>query len=156
MTEIITENSSLLDRYYDERALSSLPGQGYDPYFQFGQIQWGYDLIEDLDGADSVVNPIPTDMTELQNVFHTSDALYSYNNGSIIITTSIATGEIPEGESYQFSALGILDAVPGLVAVCVMLPMYVYSNRGLDATIIIKLAKDGTVESMSAKVTPKK
>lgn len=155
VTLINKESAALLDRYYDERALSSLPGLGHEAFFQFGQIQWATDLIEEINGEPSVIKPIPSNLSALQNVFHTSDALYSYNNGSIIISTSISTGEIPDNEAHKLSALGILDAKAGLVAAVGMLPMYVYSNRGMDVIITIKLAKNDSAESITVKAAGK-
>lgn len=155
MAEIIEENAVLLDKYYDERALSSLPKKGYDPYFQFGLIQWATDLTEMIDGKPSVIETIPSDLAALQNVFFTSEALYAYNDGVIIISTSIDAGEIPQGEAYELSAVGILDSNTNMIAAIGMLPIWVYSNRGTELTVFIRLAKNGAVEGISAKVEVK-
>ena len=136
MTTVILDNAKLLNRYFDRRALSQLPNQA--PFFQLGKIQWASDLIEMIDGKPSVIQTIDSNLSALKSVFFTNDAVYTYKDGVILVRCTIPPNTIPEGESYQFSAIGILDDLNGLVAVAGTQPVYVYSDRGLVVEIKIK------------------
>lgn len=144
-SKIVLDRSELLDKYYDERALSSLPN-GYKPFFQFGQIDWGYDLIEDIGGKPSC-QAIPTDKQNIQGIFHTSDANYSYINGNIIVSTNLAAGTLPDGAQHQFSCIGIKDQKGNYSAIAVTQPVWVYSHRGVSLEIIIKTARSDSLKS---------
>jgi hypothetical protein len=137
---VVLKNSTLLNKYYDQRALSSLPNQ--EPYFQFGQIDWGYDLIETVDGVPSAMD-IDLDKSYVDNVFYTSDAAYSYVNGYIVITTSIPSGALEEQK--QFSCVGVKDTNGNLIAVAVTQPVWLYSDRGIALEITIETARSDVV-----------
>lgn len=134
----------LLNRYYDERALSQLPTLTDTPYFQFGKVVWGYDLIEMVDGKASCL-PIPLDKASIANTFHESTAHYAYLNGNIVISANIPAGTFPEGENYEFSCLGIEDNSGGLVLVAVTQPLWVYSDRGVMIEIVVKTARSDSM-----------
>ncbi|HHC6465460.1 TPA: hypothetical protein ACN36C_004163 [Vibrio parahaemolyticus] len=51
--KVVLSQCELLNRYYDERALSSLPTNGTSPYFQFGDLEWDFDLIQEIEGKPS-------------------------------------------------------------------------------------------------------
>ena len=148
-SNIVLERSELLDKYYDERALSSLPN-GYSAFFQFGQIDWGYDLIEEIGGKPSC-QPIPTDKQSIQGIFHTSDANYTYVNGNIVVTASLPAGTFPDGAQHQFSCVGIKDQKGNYVAIAVTQPVWVYSHRGVSLEIIIKTARSDSLQSAIAE-----
>ena len=145
--KVILEKSALLDKYYDKRTRSSLPN-GYEPYFQFGKLDWGYDLIEEIDGKPSVM-PIPPGKTTLAGVFFESDAVYNYMNGQIIIISSIPAGAIPVNESHIMSAIGIKDAQGDYIAISVTQPTWVYSERGMTIEIVINTAMNADKASMA-------
>lgn len=132
------DDAKLLNKYFDNRALSSLPQHDGVP-FRFAQVQWANDLIEMVDGKPSV-KPIPADLPQLENVFFTNDAVFSYKNGAIFVRATIPANTIAAGESEQFSALGFLDAGGDLVAVCATQPVWVYSDRSLVIEATIKTA----------------
>ncbi|WP_318491896.1 hypothetical protein [Photobacterium leiognathi] len=140
LKSIVLDDAKLLNRYYDKRALSSLPQHSGQP-FRFGQVQWADDLIEMIDGKPSV-KPISATLASLQNVFHSNDAVFTYKNGEIFVRATIPSGTIAEGDSKQFSALGFLDNENELIAVCVTQPVWVYSDRSLvvEATIRTNIA----------------
>lgn len=133
---IVLQNSSLLNQYYDQRALSSLPNQ--EPFFQFGLIDWGYDLIEIIDGKPSA-QEIDLDMKSIANVFHTSKATYSYINGNIVITASIPAGKLTE--QVEFSCVGIKDTNGNLIAVAVDQPVWLHADRVITIEIVINTAR---------------
>ncbi|CAH0543064.1 hypothetical protein [Vibrio marisflavi] len=142
--EVVLENTELLNQYYDQRALSSLPN-GYNAFFQFGDLDWGYDLIETVDGKPSCKD-IPLDKTSIANVFYTSKANYTYVNGNIVITASLPAGTFPAGESHQFSCVGIKDTNKNLIGVAVTQPVWIYSDRGISIEIIIKTARSDSAQ----------
>ena len=140
LKKIVLETSALLNKYYDDRALSSLPN-GYPAYFQFGDLDWGFDLIETINGKPSCL-PIPLDKTNIEQKFHTSKANYSYIGGNIIITASLPAGTLKEGEQYQFSCVGIKNVQNnGLLGVAVTQPVWIYADRGISIEIVIKTAR---------------
>ncbi len=141
---VVLQNTALLNAYYDQRALSSLPN-GYEPFFQFGQIDWAYDLIEEIDGKPSAME-IDLDSLGVANVFYTSEANYSYINGNIVITATLPAGTLAEGESQQFSCVCIKDTNDNPIAIAVTQPVWVYSDRGLSIEIIINTARTDSVE----------
>lgn len=141
---IVLENSSLLNKYYDQRALSSLPNQA--PFFQFGQVDWGYDLIETIDGKPSAKD-IDLDKSSIANVFYTSNATYSYVNGSIVITASIPSGVL--SSQVQFSCVGIKDTKGNLVAVAVTQPVWLYADRSISIEIVIETARTDKVSAVA-------
>ncbi|GAL07959.1 hypothetical protein JCM19237_339 [Photobacterium aphoticum] len=122
------QDAKLLNRYYDRRALSSLPQN--KATFQFGRIQWASDLVDLIDGKP-VLRPIPNDLERLENVFLTNDAVYTYANGIIYIRCTVQTGALPEGEQHSFSACGILDDAGGLIGVGITPPVWLYKERGM-------------------------
>lgn len=122
------DDSKILDRYYNRRALSSLPTN--EPTFQFGKIQWATDLVEMVEGEPKL-SIIPSDLERLQNVFHTNDAVFTYINGVIHVRATLAVGELPEGKQFQFTACGILDEQGGLICVGITPPVWLYSDRSL-------------------------
>ncbi len=147
-TTVLLENSTLLNKYYDERAQSSLPNQ--DAYFQFGSLDWGYDLIsENDDGVYEAESDIDLDLESIENVFYTGDATYNYVNGQIVIIATIPAGTITDGESNLFSCIGIKDNQDQLIAVAVTQPMYVYSSRSVTVEITITTGSDSTSAEVS-------
>ncbi len=140
---VVLQNTALLNAYYDQRALSSLPN-GYEPFFQFGQIDWAYDLIEQIDDKPSAM-AIDLDATAINGVFYTSDANYSYINGNIVITATLPAGTLPEGEQQQFSCVAVKDVQGNVVAIAVTQPVWVYSDRGISIEIVIKTARTDSV-----------
>ncbi|MCG3884090.1 hypothetical protein I3271_05270 [Photobacterium leiognathi] len=128
------EDAVLLNRYYDKRALSSIADA---PTFKFGKVQWASDLIEMVDGKPVVAN-IDKTLSSLNGVFKTNDAVFTYLNGVIHVKASLPPNALEEGQKEQFSALGFLDNEDELIAVVACLPVWVYSDRGLDLTIQIK------------------
>ncbi|WP_419238313.1 hypothetical protein ACN08P_23085 (plasmid) [Photobacterium leiognathi subsp. mandapamensis] len=137
---IVLDDAKLLNRYYDKRALSSLPQHSGLP-FRFGKVQWADDLIEMVNGKPSV-KPISATLARLQNVFHSNDAVFTYKNGEVFVRATIPSGTIDAGDSKQFSALGFLDNAGDLIAVCVTQPVWVYADRSLvvEATIRTNIA----------------
>lgn len=143
---IVLEASELLDKYYDERALSCLPN-GYSAFFQFSdQIEWGYDLIEMVDGKPSC-KPVPKNKQSLAGVFHTSKANFSYIGGDIVITASIPANTLPKGTQEHFSAVSLKDTKGNYVLIAVTQPVWVYSHRGLSIELIIKTARSDTAKA---------
>lgn len=142
---VVLKNSALLNAYYDQRVLSSLPNQ--EAFFQFGQIDWAYDLIETVDGVPSAMAIDPT-LTTLNNVFYTSNAAYSYVAGNIVITASIPAGALGEGVQQQFSCVGIKDTNGNYVAVSVVQPVWVYDDRSVAIEIIIETARSDTMTAV--------
>lgn len=140
---IVLENSKLLNAYYDNRVRSSLPNQA--PYFQFGQIDWAFDLIETVDGAPSAKD-IDPDLTVLQNVFFTSNAAYTYVNGNIVVTATIPAGALGENAQQQFSCVGIKDAQGNYIAVAVMQPVWISNGRSISIEAIITTARTDTIQ----------
>ncbi|HHF3011128.1 TPA: hypothetical protein ACPJ06_004004 [Vibrio diabolicus] len=138
---VVLENSTLLNKYYDLRALSSLPNQA--PFFQFGQVDWGYDLIETIDGLPSAMD-IDLDKESIANVFYTSNAAYNYVNGKIIVTTSIPAGEL--ATQKQFSCVGIKDAQGNLIAAAVTQPVWLYAQRSITLEIVIDTARSDALQ----------
>lgn len=125
----------LLDEYHRRQTLSMLPN-GYAPYFQLGQIQWGYGLIDDS-GADPLLEDIPSDLTELESVFATSDAAYTYINGKIVIVATLPKDQIPAGESRKWSMVGLLDGDGVLVGAVVKDPQDVTNQQDVSVTLEI-------------------
>lgn len=143
---IVLEASELLDKYYDERALSCLPN-GYDPFFQFSnQIEWGYDLIEEVNGKPSCL-PVPKDKQTLEGVFHTSTANFSYIGGKIIVTANISAGTLPDGAQHQFSAVGLKDTKGNYILISVTQPVWVYSHRGISLELTIHTARSDKAQA---------
>lgn len=122
------DDAKILDRYFNRRALSSLPQN--TPTFQFGKIQWATDLVKMVNGQPQL-QLIPNDLAKLQNVFHTNNAVYTYMNGVIHVRATLAVGELPEGQQFEFTACGILDEAGGLICVGITPPVWVYSDRSL-------------------------
>lgn len=145
---IVLENSTLLNAYYDQRALSSLPN-GYEPYFQFGQVEWGYDFIETVDDSPSVTE-IDLDTASIDNVFATTAAAYSYVNGNIVISASLPSGTIADGDSVQFSCIGVKDTNGNLIAVAATQPVWLYSERSLAVEIVINTARTDTTTTTTS------
>lgn len=137
---VVLENSALLNKYYDLRALSSLPNQ--EPFFQFGQVDWGYDLIEMVDGKPSV-KEIDLDKATIANVFYTSNAAYSYVGGNIIITATIPANAL--ADQVEFSCIGIKDAENNLIAVAATQPVWLFSERGISIEATIKTARSDSM-----------
>ncbi|HHF2882594.1 hypothetical protein ACEUKD_23920 (plasmid) [Vibrio diabolicus] len=143
--KVVLSQCELLNRYYDERALSSLPTNGTEPYFQFGDLEWGFDLIQEIEGKPSCM-PIPLDKTTVENVFYRSKANYAYVNGNIVITANLPAGTLAEDEQYQFSCVGVKDASGGLILVAVTQPVWIYSDRGLSIEIVINTARTDSAQ----------
>lgn len=122
------DKAKILNRYYNRRALSSLPQNPCT--FQFGQIQWATDLVDYVEGKPQL-REIPADLASLQNVFHTNDAVYTYLNGVIYVRATLPVGALPEGQQFEFTACGILDEAGGLIAVGLTPPVWVYSDRSM-------------------------
>ncbi len=139
---VVLKNSKLLNTYFDQRALSSLPNQ--EPFFQFGQIDWAYDLIETVDGKPSAKD-INADLTSLSNVFYTSDAAYSYVNGKIIITATLPAGALG-GLQKQFSCIGVKDTNGNYIAVAVVQPTWIYDERGIAIEAIVNTVRSDTFQ----------
>ncbi|MGX9459432.1 hypothetical protein ACWU37_21110 (plasmid) [Photobacterium damselae subsp. damselae] len=133
--EINTEDVVLLNRYYDKRALSSLPQHTGEP-FRFGQVVWAYDLIEMIDGKPSIVD-IDKDLAELNNIFYTNDAVFTYINGTIHVKAQLPPDALKGDEREQFSTLGFLDLEGELLVVAATMPVWVAEGRGLDLSINI-------------------
>ncbi|UTM60488.1 hypothetical protein L4174_023775 (plasmid) [Photobacterium sp. CCB-ST2H9] len=121
--------AKLLNRYFDERALSSLPQN--PTVFEFGQVQFADDLVTMVNGKPVIPKDIPGNLAALKNVFLTVDAVYTYLNGTIYVKATIPAGKIKEGEQHRFCSAGILDGKKGLIAVGVSQPVWMYSGRSL-------------------------
>ncbi|WP_432773861.1 hypothetical protein [Vibrio parahaemolyticus] len=133
--KVVLEDSLLLDRYYEQRALSMLP-IGSEPYFQLADIDWGYGFIEDVGGKPSVA-PIPSEVESLERVFATNRPVYNFINGQIVITCNLPAGSIPAEQSEQFSCIGVKDKDNKYVIIAVTQPIWVYSDRGISCEIVI-------------------
>lgn len=127
MTQTVTfYDAKLLYRYFDRRAKASI---GLNP-FRLGKVVWGKGNTTLINGAPSVA-PIPSDLAAVEGVFLTNTPVYTYANGRITVRATLKAGDIPVGQQFEFTTLGILDDANGLVAVLVSTPMWLHDKRSL-------------------------
>lgn len=128
MTQTVTlYDAKLLYRYYDRRAKASI---GLEPTFQLKNVVWGKGNTTLINGVPSVA-AIPTDLAAVEGVFLTNTPVYTYANGRITVRATLKAGDIPAGQQFEFTTLGILDDKGGLVAVLVSTPMWLHDKRSL-------------------------
>lgn len=118
--------AKLLYRYFDRRAKASI---GLNP-FKLGKAVWGKGNTTLINGVPSVA-AIPSNLSAVDGIFLTNQPIYSYANGRITVRATLQPGDVPPGQQYEFTTLGILDDENGLVAVLVSTPMWLHDKRSL-------------------------
>ncbi len=118
--------AKLLYRYFDRRAKASI---GLNT-FRLGKAVWGKGNTTLVNGAPSVAT-IPSNLATVDGVFLTNQPIYSYANGRITVRATLQPGNIPAGQQFEFTTLGILDEQDMLVAVLVSTPMWLHDKRSL-------------------------
>ena len=127
MTTTVTfYDAKLLYRYFDRRAKASI---GLDT-FRLGQVVWGKGNTTLVNGVPSVA-AIPSNLAAVEGVFLTNTPVFTYLNGRFTVRATLRAGDIPVGQQYEFTTLGILDDKGGLVAVLVSTPMWLHDKRSL-------------------------
>lgn len=126
MTTVTLYDAKLLYRYFDRRAKASI---GLDT-FRLGKVVWGKGNTTLINGSPSVA-VIPSDLAAVEGVFLTNDPVYTYANGRITVRATLKSGDIPVGQQFEFTTLGILDDKDVVVAVLVSTPMWLHDKRSL-------------------------
>lgn len=127
MTTTVTfYDAKLLYRYFDRRAKASI---GLDT-FRLGKVVWGKGNTTLINGVPSVA-AIPSNLAAVEGVFLTNTPVFTYLNGRITVRATLKAGDIPAGQQFEFTTLGILDDKNGLVAVLVSTPMWLHDKRSL-------------------------
>lgn len=137
--------TKLLDLYYRKSALSMLPN-GYQPYFQLGDMDWGYGLIDES-GATPVLEDIPADLSAIDSVFATMRPTYTYAAGKTIITATLPKSAIPDNESRQWSTCIIKDIDGEYVGALVIEPQNI--TNAMDVSVTLEIDTVGTVTNLN-------
>lgn len=133
MASSTIHKTRLLDSYYRKMALSSLPN-GYPPYFQLGDMDWGYGLIDES-GGDEVLEDIPADLSAIDSVFATMRPTYTYIGGKTIITATLPKSAIPDGESRKWSTCILKDNDGEYVGVLLIEPQSITNKMDISVTL---------------------
>ena len=126
MTTVTLYDAKLLYRYFDRRAKASI---GLDT-FRLGKVVWGKGNTTLINGSPSVA-VITSNLAAVEGVFLTNDPVYTYANGRITVRATLKAGDIPVGQQFEFTTLGILDDKNVVVAVLVSTPMWLHDKRSL-------------------------
>lgn len=140
----VTYKSKLLDQYHHRQALSAIPTHA--PYFQWGNVKWGYGLIDDS-GAETVLKDIPGDFSAMDETFAIGTAVYSYSGGKTIITATFPKDQIPDGESRNWSMVQIDDADGVAVGAMVREPVVISNQMDISVTFEVNVVNGETVLS---------
>ncbi len=130
------ENAKIMDRYYEQRALSSIADV---PFFKIDQVVWGSGFIGDDGEGNPVVQEIPSNVTVIEGEFHRNYPTLSYSNGAITVKATIAVSELPSDTNVEFSALYVLDQAGGVVAVFAVTPTWMNSRRSLSLDGVLEI-----------------
>lgn len=119
--------ASLVKRYYDRRALSSI---GQDVHFKMTAAVFGRGfLTTDVDGKP-VPGTIPMTASTLETEVISVTPTFTYANGIILVRAAIPENSFPAGESHEINCVGIRDDLGGFVAFLVGQPLWVNKDRG--------------------------
>lgn len=132
---IVIERAELMDRYFTIRDQSAIAAV---PFFRIATVEWGYGFIEQVGGKDSVAM-IPTTSTGLDTVLYENVPDLAYVNNVISLRCVMPAGVVPEGQVEEVSAVNIKDAQGNCLAISVVLPIPVTSDRLLQFDIEIRI-----------------
>jgi hypothetical protein len=130
------ENAKIMDRYYEQRALSSI---AETPFFKIGEVVWGTGFVGDDGSGNPIVLEIPTNVTDIEGEFHRNEPTLSYSNGAITVKATIAVAELPSESNVEFSALYVLDQAGGIVAIFAVTPTWMNSRRSLSIDGVLEI-----------------
>lgn len=131
----LTQNTRLLDRFFEQRAQSAVAPT---PFFGFGQIAWGTGFTETVDGLPSVMAALP-DSANITGEFARTNATYTYNPATkeVTVQASIPKGSLPGGTNVQWTTCYVLDKLGGVIALAVGLPTPVTPTVGVAVEFVL-------------------
>jgi hypothetical protein len=136
MTTVTMESATIMDRYYDQRALSSI---SETPFFKFTDVAWGNGFVSYDENNKPSVDVIPSNVSTISGEFHRNAPELTYSNGAITIRATITVGELASDVNAEFSALYALDNEGKVIAAFAVTPIWMNSRRSLTVEGILEI-----------------